>query len=73
MLFEKSGAEGTYRAFKHFILKLAKANTLPEYDLEVEEVKYGGEPHLRMTKKGRKEPHERAGQTHEACESVCLV
>ena len=51
VLFEKSGVEGTYRAFKHFIGKTAKANTLPDFELKLEEARNGGEPSLRMTKR----------------------
>ena len=36
-LFEKAGAEGTYRRFKHEIAKIAKANYLPGYDLSIEQ------------------------------------
>lgn len=35
-LFEKAGAEGTYRRFKHEIAKIARANDLPGYDLSLE-------------------------------------
>lgn len=52
VLFEKSGVEGTYRAFKHFIGKAAKANTLPDFELTLEVAKHGGEPSLRMTRRG---------------------
>lgn len=58
VLFEKSGVEGTYRAFKHFIGKAATANTLPDFELMLEKAKHGGEPLLRMTKRGaiKKQP-----------------
>ena len=56
-LFEKSGAEGTYRAFKHFMGKIAKSNSLPDYELKLEENKRGGEPSLRMMRRiEQKEP-----------------
>ena len=49
-LFEKSGAEGTYRAFKHFIKKTAKENMLPGFDLKIEDdKKKKEEPFLRIT------------------------
>ncbi|MXP27043.1 plasmid replication initiator protein [Altererythrobacter indicus] len=47
VLFEKSGAEGQYRRFKFEIHKLAEKNTLPGYDLSIEQGK-NGEPNLRM-------------------------
>ena len=49
-LFDKSGAEGLYRKFKFEILKIAKANSLPSFHLEVEESqsRQDGEPILRM-------------------------
>ncbi len=46
-LFEKSGAEGEYRRFKFEILKLAERNSLPGYDLGVEQ-SGDGEPAIRM-------------------------
>lgn len=52
VLFEKSGAEGPYRAFKHFIGKTVKTNTLPDYELSLEESKTSKEPLLRMKKRG---------------------
>lgn len=63
VLFEKSGVEGTYRAFKHFIGKTAKANQLPDFELELIEHKNGGEPSLKMTKRGLKEESPRAAPT----------
>ena len=47
VLFEKSGAEGQYRRFKFEIHKLAEKNTLPGYDLSIEQGR-NGEPNLRM-------------------------
>ena len=48
-LFEKSGAEGTYRRFKFEMQAIAKRNDLPGYDLQLE---FGsGEPLLRMTRR----------------------
>jgi plasmid replication initiation protein len=49
-LFEKSGAEGTYRRFKFEMMALVRANELPGYDLSLELGK--AEPVLRMTRKG---------------------
>lgn len=49
VLFEKSGVEGTYRAFKHFIGKTAKADPLPDFHVQLEESASGREPSLRMT------------------------
>ena len=48
-LFEKAGAEGTFRRFKHEITKIAKANDLPSYDLALIEGK--GQPSLVMTRR----------------------
>lgn len=48
-LFEKSGAEGTYRRFKFEMQAIARRNDLPGYDLQLE---FGsGEPFLRMTRR----------------------
>ena len=47
-LFEKSGAEGTYRRFKFEILAIARDNELPGIDLSLELT--GKEPSLRMTR-----------------------
>ena len=46
-LFEKSGAEGTYRRFKFEVLAIANANALPDYEFVIEEGR-GQEPSLRM-------------------------
>ena len=47
-LFEKSGAEGTYRRFKFELQSIVRKNTLPGYSLHLE---HGdGEPALRMTR-----------------------
>jgi plasmid replication initiation protein len=45
-LFEKSGAEGTYRRFKFEIQSLVRRNDLPGFNLALETGK--GEPSLRM-------------------------
>jgi plasmid replication initiation protein len=48
-LFEKSGAEGTYRRFKFEMQAIVKRNYLPGYDLQLE---FGSsEPFLRMTRR----------------------
>ena len=48
-LFEKSGAEGTYRRFKFELQSVARRDDLPGYALVLE---YGtGEPYLRMTRR----------------------
>ena len=49
-LFEKAGAEGTYRRFKHEIAKIALANGLPGYDLSLSQGKE--QPVLTMRRKG---------------------
>lgn len=49
-LFEKSGAEGTYRRFKFELKKIAEANALPEFHLAWEGPTKG-EPQLRMTRR----------------------
>lgn len=48
-LFEKSGAEGTYRRFKFEIQALARRNDLPGIDLSLELT--GREPALRMNRR----------------------
>jgi plasmid replication initiation protein len=48
-LFEKSGAEGTYRRFKFEILAVVRSNDLPGFDLILEVGK--GEPSLRMRRR----------------------
>jgi plasmid replication initiation protein len=48
-LFEKSGAEGTYRRFKFEIQAIARANSLPSFDLTLEMT--GREPCLRMARR----------------------
>lgn len=55
-LFEKSGAEGTYRRFKFEMLSLAKKafsgeSAIPCYDILIEAGK-GAEPSLRMIRQG---------------------
>jgi plasmid replication initiation protein len=48
-LFEKSGAEGTYRRFKFEIQAVARRNDLPGFDLALEPA--GREPALRMSRR----------------------
>jgi plasmid replication initiation protein len=48
-LFEKSGAEGTYRRFKFEILAVVRRNALPGFDLSLEIGK--AEPSLRMARR----------------------
>lgn len=56
-LFEKSGAEGTYRRFKFELRRIVDRDTLPDFHLAWEESKKpgakerGGEPSLRMTRR----------------------
>jgi plasmid replication initiation protein len=50
-LFEKSGAEGTYRRFKFELLKIIGRNALPGYDLTLEMRAGDKEPWLRMIPK----------------------
>lgn len=47
-LFEKSGAEGTYRRFKFEMLAIARRNDIPGFRLALESGR--GEPVLRMTR-----------------------
>ena len=59
-LFEKSGAEGTYRRFKFEILSMVRSNELPGFDLMLEVGK--SEPTLRMKRRvgegrGHSTPH----------------
>jgi plasmid replication initiation protein len=50
-LYEKSGAEGTYRRFKFEMQAIASRNELPHFDLRLEHSKGKGEPLLRMTRR----------------------
>ena len=52
-LFEKSGAEGSYRRFKFELKKIAEANELPEYHLEWVEENQGKEPALVMVRRSQ--------------------
>lgn len=49
-LFEKSGAEGTYRRFKFEVSRIARENALPGFILALETDRTG-EPLLRMTRR----------------------
>lgn len=48
-LFDKSGAEGTYRRFKFEMQAIVRRNDLPEFHLAFEEAR--GEPVLRMARR----------------------
>jgi plasmid replication initiation protein len=48
-LFEKSGAEGTYRRFKFEMLAIVARNDIPDFDLLLEVGR--GEPGIRMARK----------------------
>jgi plasmid replication initiation protein len=50
ILFEKSGAEGTYRRFKFEILRIIECNDLPGFSLSVRS-KTDGEPLVHMLKR----------------------
>jgi plasmid replication initiation protein len=52
-LFQKSGAEGTYRRFKFEIRKIAQADALPEFHLEILEKAQGEEPSLMMVRRSQ--------------------
>jgi plasmid replication initiation protein len=54
-LFEKSGAEGSYRRFKFEILKVARADELPAFALRIEQ-KGQSEPVLRMVRREHAPP-----------------
>ena len=56
-LFEKSGAEGTYRRFKFEIAKIAKENDLPGFSLELDTKR--DEPLLTMVRRGLESLSER--------------
>ena len=56
-LFEKSGAEGTYRRFKFEIQAIARHNDLPGFDLSLEFA--GKEPNLRMIRRTADKPRRR--------------
>lgn len=59
-LFEKSGAEGTYRRFKFELQAIIRRNDLPGFDLAIEHG--AGEPSLRMTRRldGEAKPEHQA-------------
>lgn len=50
-LFEKSGAEGTYRRFKFELKRIAEADELPEFHLDWLEETQGKEPSLFMVRR----------------------
>jgi hypothetical protein len=51
VLFDKSGAEGTYRRFKFEILKIIQHNDLPGFSLAVVPSDAEGEPLVHMVKR----------------------
>jgi plasmid replication initiation protein len=55
ILYEKSGAEGTYRRFKFEIAKIVRENALPGFFLALENER-AGEPLLRMTRRAMVTP-----------------
>lgn len=57
-LFDKSGAEGTYRRFKFEMQAIVRRNDLPEFQLALEEAR--GEPVLRMRRRMTANPYEAA-------------
>ena len=50
-LFEKSGAEGAYRRFKHELKHICEADPLPEYHLAWNELSASQEPSLTMVRR----------------------
>jgi plasmid replication initiation protein len=52
-LFEKSGAEGSYRRFKFELKRIADENTLPEFSLEWYDDTQGKEPSLNMVRRSQ--------------------
>ena len=50
-LFDKSGAEGPYRRFKFELRRIAQADGLPEFHLQLLEDTQGKEPSLRMVRR----------------------
>jgi plasmid replication initiation protein len=50
-LYEKSGAEGTYRRFKFEIRKIAQTDGMPEFHIEMLENTQGEEPSLLMVRR----------------------
>lgn len=52
-LFEKSGAEGSYRRFKFELKKVVEEDQLPEYHLEWIEETQGKEPALMMVRRSQ--------------------
>ncbi|WP_404830697.1 replication initiator protein A [Sediminicoccus rosea] len=51
VLFEKSGAEGSYRRFKFEILAIVRENTVPEFAFRLETPADNGEPLVRMVRR----------------------
>lgn len=61
-LFEKSGAEGTYRRFKFELIKIIQRNALPGFDIFLE-IGAAKEPSLRMVSKNPRIPASEAKPT----------
>jgi len=55
-LFEKSGAEGSYRRFKFELKKIVDADDLPEYHLLWIDENQGKEPALMMVRRDKLTP-----------------
>lgn len=55
-LFDKAGAEGTYRRFKFEMKKIAEGDGLPEYHLDWIAETSGGEPALMMVRRSELPP-----------------
>ena len=51
VLFEKSGAEGSYRRFKFEILAIVRENAVPDFAFRIEAGAGEGEPLLRMVRR----------------------
>ena len=64
-LYEKSGAEGTYRRFKFEIAKIVRTNDLPGFSLALDEDRTG-EPLLRMTRREMLDTDQQASSAYPA-------
>jgi plasmid replication initiation protein len=60
-LFEKSGAEGTYRRFKFEMQAIIRHNDLPGFDLNLE-FTTSKEPSLRMCRRAEDKPEQRSSR-----------
>lgn len=61
-LFEKSGSEGQYRRFKFEINKIVESNSLPGYQLKMEQAASKGDPLVRMIRRDAVPTNEPKGQ-----------